>query len=650
MARNPDFDDDEGSAKRPGSPVDVMRLLRVIWRGRRLLVLAAMVGTVVGVAIANFLIKDTYETIGSVLYVGVPGSEGNVSQEFDAAAGAAVSDRFYTELRERVGMDDMPLPAMRGFVTVSSDSRSAVVVFTGTSEKAREASAFANAAIDVFVDKAKERRGRQLRSERVSLQGRIEIATEELSDAQEAYSSFREEHGITDVLEGDNSVLVEIRTDANLAAVAVDQKEAEIAQLEAQLATLPETITGTGMVGSNARITELRERLAEARGRGLGELNPMVQSLKNQLAALEAAGTSRISRNPAYVRAERALAQAKAELEPLKQRAASLEALADEEQGRQGAASQVQTEAAALLASVKVKEELLERLAAHSATVEDQLLNVPSGVRVVSRAQPPELPVPSKRKKLTAVGIPAMLVFFSVLFLLARDLRRLRLVSSREIAWWGNGPVVGASTWPRRQSAIHELVTDLHELLSGARGSLLVVGMNDRDVHCARRLLMEMGNEVDMFDDEFIEDPRHAGLKGPELARTRPAGSPAHRERRGPELSGSSIVLRSTGPSRGSQRVRPTEVAPGGTLIDHKLEISVFDSHGGAASIRTAARRADGVLMVVSSGVSGPELSKFRKRLGVENVAFVVVNVPTEAENDPDRTGPVGEFLEIFAA
>ena len=236
-----------------------------------------------------------------------------------------------------------------------------------------------------------------------------------------------------------------------------------------------------------------------------------------------------------------------------------------------------------------------------------------------------------------------------MLFLLFREFRRFRLISAREVAWWGNGPIVGASAWPRRQTAIHELVTDLQELLEGARGQMLVVGLSEHDAQCARRLLMELGEDAELPDTVLVDDP--TSIAPP--PRPPSAGNPSVRPpsgRHGREPS-TSIVLSSTVQSRRPRRSHPHSPAPQQAVpIVSALEIFVFESHGGLASLRSAARRADGVLVVVSSGVAAPELAAFRKRLGVENVGYLFLNMPSEAENDPDRFGPVEEFLDAFAA
>ncbi|MEO0321478.1 MAG: Wzz/FepE/Etk N-terminal domain-containing protein [Myxococcota bacterium] len=652
MARPQDMDDEAVGAGRPGAPVDLMRLLRVLWRGRKVLVLVGFVGAIVGVGVAKAFVKNTYSSGGAVLYVGTGDEQADPTREFSSLTATAYSDRYLRTLRERQGLGDMPLVVLRNVVMVGTDPQNGLFTFNSVGQQPTEASRLANAAIELFVEMTKERRRERLETERASLDARIEAATNELAAAREAYDTFRTENGISEAMAGSGAVSEQagVRAQANLARAEFEAKEAEVARLRAALEFTPQTTTGVVRSSmASARIAELRQRLAEARGQGLGEEHPRVRSLRRQVEALEAQQTAVTTtrRNRTYVALEKDLEEALSQMAATRQRADALERLAARQSSIAGTMSEVETAAAGLLAEVNVKTTLLQELAERSTAVEDLLRNVPTGLRVVSRATPPEFADPSKKKKIVALAVPLALGGLAVLLLLLREFRRFRLISAREVAWWGNGPVVGASAWPRRQTAIHELVTDLQELLEGARGQMLVVGLSEHDAQCARRLLLELDADAEMPDTVLVDDPGSIRPPPRPPAAGSPSVTPPSRGTGTPREASTSIVLSSTTQSRPPRR--SAMPAPPAVPLVSALELSVFESHGGLASLRSVARRADGVLVVVSSGVAAPELAAFRKRLGVENVGFVLLNMPSEAENDPDRFGNVEEFLDAFA-
>ncbi|MBK6578436.1 MAG: hypothetical protein IPG17_20020 [Sandaracinaceae bacterium] len=165
------------------------------------------------------------------------------------------------------------------------------------------------------------------------------------------------------------------------------------------------------------------------------------------------------------------LEAAQTELETLQSRQTTLEQLATAAEERGNRFSDIESQAASLLAQVNVKGALVESLTERAANIDDQLHDIPTGFRSVSNAIPPD-------------GLLALLV------VVARDLNGLRLIAPPEIAWWGEGPVVATSSWPRNSEAFDDLLADLEELMRDKRGELLLVGATEIERQLAETLTM----------------------------------------------------------------------------------------------------------------------------------------------------------------
>ena len=108
-----------------------------------------------------------------------------------------------------------------------------------------------------------------------------------------------------------------------------------------------------------------------------------------------------------------------------------------------------------------------------------RLENPSHGFHVMAEAALPQHAEKSRARYVVAIGIPVGLVLLVILIFLGRELRGLRLSTAREVAFWGRGPVIGTSAWPRVPKAIDDLIADLDDFVPDAIGNMLVVGTND---------------------------------------------------------------------------------------------------------------------------------------------------------------------------
>lgn len=637
-----DIDEEESSGGRPGIPLDPRRVARILWKGKTWIVLVAVLTAGLGYALGKYAVHHTFESASTLRYVGLPGQAlHEIQRDLPALVAVAYTDGMLARLRDDQGLYGVTLDGMRHLVGVHSDPGTGIVTFSAFSDSAEGAAGLANSMSEVFLAHHEERRREELGDLVSSLQERIDVASAELLTARETYNAFREANGITDLTAEQESIIAqtsELRSRADLAGAEVEAIEARVAQLQGTLEATPRTQTVTGgRSRQQTRLAELRQRLREARGQGLGDAHPQVRSLQRQVASLQRASGEPSSEGPArttvsglYEQIRSSLAEAEAEAEATRHRQETLEQLAVAAQERSNRFSTIEGQAGNLLAQVTVKEALVERLTTDRAEAEDQVQDVPTGFRVVNPAAPPENAVPTKRKLMVAAGVPAVSLLLLLLVLLGRGLKGLKLQTPAEVAWWGKGPVVGTSTWPEDPNGLFDLLADMDDMTESAQGTLLVVGASERERKLARRLAFEMGQ--DWGETTLLENTALPAL---------PSGMP-------PDMPGpQGVALDLTMP----ESPIPVGVEAATPPAHEGLTAVTWSDATGSNSLRRAARRADGVLVVVASDmVKASELAKLRKSLGRDDgVAFLLVGVSEEVAKLSDRTGPVEEFWTSLA-
>lgn len=673
-----DMDEDEGGSKRAGSPLDLRRLVRVIWRAKAWIVGAALVGLVIGVLVAKFAIGRSYLTSAVVRYEGLPGQSFlEAQQDLPSLASVALTDRFVLEMRERAGLQAVHVDAMRAILQVSADQGTRQISFNAYGESPEQAASLANGAVELFLQHHVELREASLRTEQTSVAERIAATSVELNDARTAYDTFRSEHGISEMNVEQSQVIAQaaqLRTEATLAAAEVEAARVRVRQLTASIEEASRS-RGTGSSGASsasrriedARVAELRQHLREARGQGLGDSHPQVQSLQRQVAALErqqreeatdettgavrsgGGGGSSALQNERRTNLE----TAQTELETLLSRQTTLEQLATAAEERGNRFSDIESQAASLLAQVNVKGALVESLTERAANIDDQLHDIPTGFRTVSNAIPPENAVPSKKKKLIALGVPLVFGLLALLVVVARDLNGLRLIAPPEIAWWGEGPVVATSSWPRNSEAFEDLLADLEELMRDKRGELLLVGATEVERQLAETLTLvirQTWRGVVQEEHETVMSPVR-GLQASASSVSSTTGShPGEPER---HVIGNVLPM-----GRRSRNSPPTGFAAvqaddtGGIRVSHALRVSTctWDGQRGVAGLRRAARRSNGVLVLVGAGIKASELRRVRRELALDGgVAFALLAVSDAVARQNDRAGSVDDFLDGFA-
>ena len=634
---------------RPGLPADPYRLRRALLRDKRWLIGAGVAGLVIGFLWVKLMMPSPYETVVVLKYDGdlqVSGVSGSV-HALGPSADALMRQSVLRKIRDESGFSGS-LTALAGSIGYEVDARAQTMQIAVSGETGEDAAGFARLVTDVFMTYHKERQSRRFEEELRRTGKRIEAAEHQAEEARQLYNEFRERHGIADLSTEQYSMVssaAELRAGSELAAAEIRAYEAQVRSLEAQLASTSKTsFVSEGSSPERATYNQLRQELASARAT-LSPDHPRVQALQQQVNHLRAqlrsgggssSGGGLVGVNSTYQVVEGQLREAKSNLEAFRERQKGLSAMADKAQNRVEAFSGIEGEAAALLAEVQVNESLVGGLRGTEAALEDALRDPPSGFVVLDPGAVPEYPVENKMKLVVFGAIPTIIVGFALLVVLRREFAGLLLETPAEVAFWGNGPVLGATSWPDDLQSLDELVAGLDDFVPHARGSLLIIGGSPEESRLASELADRMNS--DWF-------PTHEHVATPGAAESVPAW---HAPLQTPPPSGPYPIGGSGGQSVALVR-RPSAsqsnairlASPGG-----ELRLEAWDGPYESQSLRRAARIADRVVVLVRScATSAPRLNGIHNRVGRQHgIGYVVVGLPDELLSLPDRVGNVAAF------
>ena len=637
---------------RPGSPVDPYRLRRALWQGKGLVLGAGVIGLVVGFLWAKILMDDVYETAVVLKHEGdisVPGLP-PVRDEITPAADALKRQSVLRKIAEKTGFDGS-LTALEASLPYDIDLMASTVQITVGADTAEDAVESARIVTDVFMDYHRERQARRIEAEIARTKRRIDAAENEIEVARNRYDDFREQHGIANLTSEQRSSVksaAELRAESELALSEIRALEAQVGSLESQLATTSKTsFLSAGPSPERAEYERLRGELASVKA-SLSPDHPRVQSLQHQVDGLRSqlrsggasssVGGSVVGPNVTYQVLETQLRGTRSDLDALRERQKGLAEMADKAQFRVEAFSDIEGEASALLAEVEVNERLASQLRGTEASLEDALRDPPSGFVVLDPGALPEYPEQSKLKLIVFAAVPTLGFFLALFFVLRREFGKLEVETAAEVAYWGNGPVLAATSWPDYPPGLDEVVAGLDDFVPEANGSLLIVGGSSDESLLAHQLADRMNH------DWFVAQEQ----RGSTQRATRTAGEPVPLQT--PPPSGPYPLRRAGNQSVALARrpsVPPVEPISVTNWAKH-LQIEAWDGPHEGQALRRAARLAGRVLVLIRSGtMPAPRLNKMQHRIGLERgIGYIVVGLPDELHALPDRVGNVTAFWQ----
>jgi hypothetical protein len=227
----------------------------------------------------------------------------------------------------------------------------------------------------------------------------------------------------------------------------------------------------------------------------LSERHPTVQALKQRVASLQAQrkgqraeiGEQTLAANPARASVDQQLATARAALAAAKERESALRVLLKTIKEEAAALAPEEGEARQIVGALEVANERVDKLSERAATLRDAALGPMTGFRMLSAPMLPEEAQRSTPHVLFLVMLPILTLLILALGFIVRHLRSLRVEAPREVAWWGNGPVLGTSVWPRDPEALESFIDELEDHGVYGAGRTLVVPATEaeREIACS---------------------------------------------------------------------------------------------------------------------------------------------------------------------
>ncbi len=494
-----DLDEEQEAAKprRPGLPVEPRRILGIL-AGHRKVLTRAFLGAAVFALIASFFVPRTYESSAQIFYEGTPLLDDERDEDdLEAFLDTVLSPSRLREVRERLGWGQS-LKALEARLSVQQESDTSMQI-VAKAGKAEEAQALAQAVLDVFLARQANFNADRLETLRAETELALESAKERRAKAAEAFESFREKSGKPDLLQDQERLLervAELRSKADEAAVEVAAQQARIEELKKAQKELPRTVVASATVGTpvDAPLAKARAELATARAT-LSEEHPRVQALQQRVNSLQKQresqpnerGEQTMVSNPARDAVEQELATTRAALAAAEERESALRVLIKSVKAEADSLAPAEGEAREVVQALAVAEERLADLSERATSLQDAAVGPMTGFRVLSAPPLPEEAKLSKTSLLALALLPVVVVLIFALVLLARSLRSLAVEAPREVAWWGNGPVLGTSVWPRNPEALDIFVDELEDHGVHGAGRTLVVPATEteRDIACA---------------------------------------------------------------------------------------------------------------------------------------------------------------------
>lgn len=492
-------EEDVSAAKpgRPGLPIEPRRVLWIVAENRKRLFKAFAIASAIAL-LASFFVPRSYESSAQLLFEGTPELEREGSEPTPGAfIDAALAPSRLREVRDRVGWD-MSLDQLESMVDVTLEGKAAMRI-AGRASSAEQAHALTQAMVDVFL--ARQVSFNKGKLERLSAENAIalENAKKRRDEATTVYEAFRKKSGKPDLIQEQQQLLQRasgLRSKADEAAVEVAAQGARIEELEKAQKDLPRQIVASATRGSpvDSPLAEARAELASARA-SLSEQHPRVQALKQRVASLQAQkkgqkselGETVLASNPARAAVDQQLATARAMFAGAKERESALRVLWKATQDEAKSLSPGEGEARQVLGTLQVADERLQELTERAAELRDAGLRPLTGFRVMSPAMVPEESTRSKTHAILLILLPILAALITALIIIVRRLRTLRVEAPREVAWWGNGPVLGTSVWPRDPGALDTFVDELEDYGVYGSGRTLVVPATEaeREIACS---------------------------------------------------------------------------------------------------------------------------------------------------------------------
>lgn len=446
-------------APRLGLPIAPERLVSAVRGAKRAVLVAAVLGAVVGVVAAKTIAPREFKASGAFAYEAVPGATGEEARKLETLVGSVKLPNVLADAKQRLnigaGIDELGKR-----VEVGSGEQSNLMTITGSANSPAAAKELTDAVIAAFLahqTAVAEKRAKEVlelkRRETLSAKKRLEAA-------RKAWDEFRKDNGVADPSTEAVAALAEIarlQTEGKLAAVDASAESAREKALKSVLKNVPGTVVLAARESRPAllRLAELQAEKKKLEGH-LSPDHPKIGALAAEIDSLtplaldpKAAVTAEksLGQNPELGALSQGVHGAVAQQKAAEVRSTAIGAAVGDAQKHLARLLGLEGRASVLLADVRGAMTRLDDCQQQEANALDSLDNPQSGIRVVAPPLTPEKPSKTSRKTV-ALAAPALAAVVALLAALARALWGLRLVAPCEFAFWSRSPILASSTWP----------------------------------------------------------------------------------------------------------------------------------------------------------------------------------------------------------
>ena len=666
---------------RAGSALDSTRLLVQLWRWRWALLALTAVGAAAGVAVVKLFVPAEYTSRAVVERdAGDGATPMEIARDLATVAESVKIETSLAEVREQLALDTtLELLGRRIDVQVAPSAN--VLTLSALASSPLAAQSLASSVLRVVLDRRSELEAVAARARLKSLRDSESEARTRLLSARKEYDEFRVKGGFSDVA---------AERKASIAGAAALRAEQLRARAEAAAELTRAAILGSATRGMPAEVVlseaevrpdlrkllELEGELAAATA-SLTAKHPRTQALAAEAEAIRRRvsdpkntqrGERTYSRNPQLELLRQFITSAKAQGEAARQRQSSIAVEATAVENRIAKLTAAEGRASELLGAVLTAESFLAKVTTSAQVAQEAVLRPPTRLRILAA---PNAPSAGKigARLVVAAAIPAGALALGILACLLRALWGLRVRSATELAYWGRGPVITSSTWPRNESSLDDLAADLECALCGAAGTTLLVPAGPQETTLATTLAARLLNvrviprarELALLVQHSHDSPV-AQLRLPAPSPTIPPIAEATpQEQAGPEAEPAlaDMLKGYLGPATDAPQADAPTLATEPAVEPVPSACDAAEPAPLAADteappetltlpVRHAAQMADRVLVLVSSGQhSFLDAAQITSSLGYpQNFGFVLLNTDTSSRLLPGRVGDVPRFWE----
>lgn len=499
--------DESPKSEEVGTPVDPMRLLIAFGRRRWILGGTGVFGIIAGVALAKAVVPPVFEARSII--------------ECDRCSGSDAGDRELATLQESVELPHhlekarqqlgikSPIEQIGRDIDVGASIESRLIQVTARAKNAGLAAGLANVIVEAFMETRLQVEREKLADRLQTLEFDTQKSRKAVNDAREQYDDFRTKNNIADLPAERQAAILESARLRSEAALAHGEQEAEQARAKAWrrasskepstklLSTLEDLPNAKRLSIAKSELVSASSRFSKDHPHILA-LSAEVETLERKLAISNdaVATVQTFGPNPQWELARQGLMQANAGHEAASIRQSTYEKLAESAAQAAARLSGIEGRASELLSNLQNAEkhyvtiELDRKLAEYAASTPS------TGLRILATARTPSNPIQSSRKIAILLG-PIVGCIIVALVIALHELRGLRIHTANELTFWGRGPVLTASQWPRKPEALRDLESDIVGALHGTKGKTLLLGVGSTELTLVQPVARSIREQIE---------------------------------------------------------------------------------------------------------------------------------------------------------